>query len=441
MKFCYYTYLIKCVRRYHKMERKITAFLEKWKDDILRKPLILYGGRGVGKTYSAIDFGKKCYQNIAYFDTSNDRTLREILLTEKSIERLVEQLKRLNNIEINKKETLLIFDQVQDIELAKALKVFGKFKNDYHVILITSRKEDIPLYKGEEFQYKMLHRMDFEEFLWANHQHDLADFIRASYENKKSCPFHKVAMEYYHHYLMIGGLPQAVKCYIDSADPYQLSMVHQQIIDIHHKEIAVTSFLIDISRGIEVFDSIVYQLQKENKKFQYGLLGNGSRSKEYENAIEKLNANYLVHRSYKIKEVKKILSTAKEKDSFKLYYTDTGLLYTLLHQLYQYNFTNRSILTILYENDTATTLVEAGYSLYYYQSKGKAEVDFVVQTRAGAIVPIEVPKMSAKSKSLSLFLKTHTVKQAIRVTEKNFMVKNNVFYLPAYALFCLKELN
>ena len=163
-----------------------------------------------------------------------------------------------------------------------------------------------------------------------------------------------------------------------------------KIIDIYKKEVAINSTLIDIPRGLEVLDSLPEQLKKDNKKFQYGTMGTGKRAKEYDSAINYLVNNQLVYRSYKIKNVKSPLSGCKDKDSFKLYSVDTGMLYTMLHLNYKKMITDENIKETLYENMIAKSLVENDYSLFYYQSEGKAEVNFVVQNRMGQILPIEI---------------------------------------------------
>ena len=198
--------------------------------------------------------------------------------------------------------------------------------------------------------------------------------------------------------------------------------------------------MIDIPRGLEVLNSIPKQLQKENKKFQYGVLGYGKRAKEYESVIQYLVSNLLVNRSYKITTVKSPLSSCRELDSFKLYYHDDGLLSGRLHITKKQLLEDDELKYTLYENHIAHTLLEAGYSLYYYQSEGKAEVNFVIQNRMGKIIPIEIAtKKGSKVKSLSVFMKRYMVLDAYRITENNFSEKKEVHYLPVYAVFCLNE--
>ncbi len=435
-----YTIDRKIVRRLQFMERKITSFLQKWKKDLLRKPLLLYGSKQIGKTYSVLDFGTREYKNTVYFDTDNYRELLDVFTKEKTIDRIILNLSLLSGETIFPSDTLIILDNVNDNTIVKGIKLFGKEKNDYHIVMITSRRENLTTFKGEELQYKNMFKMDFEEFLWALEKRQLADYIRESYRTKEAMPFHAMAHEIYLDYLRVGGMPEAVLSYCNKENEAGISTVHQKVLDTYQKELSVTNTLIDITRSIEVLKSIPYQFLKENKKFQYGIIGTGKRSKEYDTAIDSITTNQLSYRSYKVTSIKSPLTSCRDKDSFKLYLNDTGLLYTMLHLNRKSLMMDANIRDILYENDLATSLVEAGYSLNYYQSEGKAEVSFIIQNRLGEIIPIELAsKNNAKSKSLSLFLSRFTVKEALRITEDNFKVKQTIYYIPVYATFCLKE--
>ena len=422
------------------MERKINKFLLKWKTDLIRKPLLIIGTRQVGKTYTALDFGKQNYQHIAYFNTDHNTLLRELLKKERSIEKLAEALSIISEVPVVKNETLLIFDNVTDEDIIKGIKLFGYDKNDYHVIAITSSRDSLLKFRGEEFQYKIMTEMDYEEFLWAIDEKEVAEKIRYAYDNYRSCSVHTKALDYFFDYLITGGLPEVVNAYANKCHYGYLDSIKERVFDINKSELLNSKNLIDIERGIEVMESIPKQLEKDNKKFQYGVLGYGRRAKEFENSINFLVTNQLVYRSYKIRVAKSPLSSCRELDSFKLYLPDDGLLSM------RYNLTkdrlrvDDNIKQALYENHIAHTLVEAGYSLYYYQSEGKAEVNFVIQNRMGKIIPIELAtKQGSKVKSLSVFMKKYIVTDAYRITENNFSSKKNVRYLPIYAIFCLNE--
>ena len=318
------------------------------------------------------------------------------------------------------------------------MKLFGSEHSKYHIIGITSNKERLSEFKGEELQFKGMTEMDFEEFLWAKDEKSLAELIKESFHKHKTCPFHKVALELFQEYLMTGGLPEVVVASLNGKTSHELDAIKQKIVDVYKKELLLNKVLIDIPRGSEVIDSIPEQLRKENKKFQYGLMGTGKRAKEYESTIKFLINNQLAYIIFKVKTIKSPLSSCREKDSFKLYLPDDGLLFSMLHLNYKQFITDEKIKETLYENHIAKTLVEAGYSLYYYQSEGKAEVNFVVQNRMGQIIPIEITtKTMSKSKSLSVFMKKFTVPQAYRITENNFSTKKDIRYIPVYAAFCI----
>ena len=422
------------------MERKIEAFFRKWQKDIIRKPLILYGPKQVGKTYSVLEFGKNEYKNVIYFNTENNKVLEELFKKEKSPEKLILNLSLISGETILPEDTLIILDNLLSIEVVRGMKLFGSSKSKYHIIGITSNRERLNEFKGEELQFKGMSEMDFEEFLWAHNEKNLAELIKESFEKHKTCPFHKVAMDLFQEYLISGGLPEVVASSIAGKSEYEIDSIKQKIVDVYKKEIALNKVLIDIPRGIEAFDSIPEQLQKENKKFQYGTMGTGKRAKEYESSINFLINNQILYRSFKIKAVKSPLSSCREKDSFKLYIPDDGLLVTMSHLNYKQIATDERIRETLYENHIAKTLVEAGYSLYYYQSDGKAEVNFVIQNRKGQIIPLEIAtRTQSKAKSLSVFMKKFTVPQAYRITENNFSTRKDVRYIPIYAVFCLNE--
>lgn len=422
------------------MERKIESFLQKWQKDIIRKPLIIYGAKQIGKTFTVLSFGKKEYKNVVYFNTENNQTLDELFIKEKSTEKIIINLSLIAGETILKEDTLIIFDNLLSNNIVKGLKLFGSEHSKYHIIAITSKKEKLSEFKGEELQFKSMYEMDFEEYLWAHDEKSLAELIKESFLKHKTNPFHKVALDQFQEYLITGGLPEVVIANLEGKSFYEIDAIKQKIIDIYKKEIAFNKSLIDIPRGLEVLDSVPQQLKKDNKKFQYGQMGTGKRAKEYENTINYLVANQLIYRSFKVKTVKSPLSSCKEKESFKLYIPDDGLLFSMLHLNYKQYLTDEKLKETLYENHIAKTLVEGEYALYYYQSDGKAEVNFIVQNRMGQIIPIEIAtKSMSKAKSLSVFMKKFTVTQAYRITENNFSTKKDVRYIPIYAIFCLNE--
>lgn len=423
------------------MERKMLKFLDHWQKDTNRKPLVVYGSKQVGKTYTVLEFGSKNYGNVVYIDGNNNNALLSLLKKENTIDGIINKLSEFTREKIVKDDTLIVIDNVNDVEIVNSIKTFGKFKNDYHIILITSLKDNLSKFKGVELQFKSMLPMDFEEYLVAIGKEDLVEFIKNSFKNNTKNPFHKVAIEYFNSYILTGGMPEVVSLSLRESNSLLNNSVFDKILDTYMKEISLQDNLIDIYRSQEVYDSVADQLKKSNKKFQYGLIKDGGRSKEYENSLTFLHNNGFIYKCYKLNDVKSPLSNYKDKDSFKVYMNDTGLLFKKM----KINNTifNESELAkfILYENSVAISLIDNGYTLMYYQSEGKAFVDFVIQTRTGNIIPIElVPFNKTKSKALSVFMNKYNIKDAIRITQDNFCIKNGVRYIPVYAAFCLGEL-
>lgn len=422
------------------MERKIYADLLKWKKDPNRKPLLIYGNKQIGKTYTAVEFGEREYKTVSYINSDNNLELLKIMQKERTIDKIIAKLSLLTGESILKNDTLIIIDNVIDDEIVKAVKKFGKEPNDYHIIMITSLKEKLLTFKGEELQYKYMFPMDFEEYLRAVGNIELIDFIKSSYRSNKPMPFHNIAMDYYEEFLITGGLPESVEANIRKETDLKIRLIHEKQLDTYKKEFLYLNNLIDITRCNEVLNILPYQLLKSNRKFQYGLMRTGGRSKDYEKALEFLSANGIAYKCYKISEVKPPLSKCKDPESFKLYLNDTGVLFMMMHLSKMKLFTDDNLKYILYENNLASAIISSGYNLYYYQSEGKAEVPFVVQTRAGKVIPIEiVNKNLSKAKSLSLFMSKFNITEAIRFTEDNFSIKKGIKYVPIYAAFCLKE--
>ena len=163
------------------MERKIDKFFLKWKKDIIRKPLILYGGRQIGKTFSTLQFGKNEYKNLIYINTENNNEIIELFNKEKVTEKIILKLSLISGETIFKDDTLIIFDNVLDNNIVKGLKLFGSEHSKYHIIAITSKREKLQEFKGEELQFKSMTELDFEEFLWAKGEKTLAELIRESF--------------------------------------------------------------------------------------------------------------------------------------------------------------------------------------------------------------------------------------------------------------------
>ena len=433
------------------MERKMLKKLQKWKDDKEKMPLIIYGARQVGKTYTILSFGKQYYKNVAYINFEDNTEIAKIFEKDLEIERIIKELQVKLGITILKEDTLLFFDEIQACERAlTSLKYFAENAPQYHVIAagsllgiaINRQKYSFPVGKVKMLT---LYPLDFEEFLWAFNQKDLANMIREAFTENKEFALHSLANEYYRLYLATGGMPRAVLEYREKQDMNFVTAVLKDINNSYIADMAKYANPTETTKIIAVYNIISAQLAKENKKFQYKLIKSGARAYEYETAINWLNASGIIIHCTKVKEGKLPLSAFIEPESFKIYMTDVGLLCNKFgiptNVVIVENENLNNFKGALAENYVCSSLVQCGLTPYYWESNGKAEVDFVVQDKKGNIIPIEVKSSNhTRSKSLNIFKKLYDIPYSIRISTKNFGLENEIKCIPLYSVFCLDTL-
>ena len=430
------------------MERKIQSKLLSWKESTHRKPLIIQGARQVGKTYSILNFGKSYYKNVVYFNFESNGELTSVFDRDLSPQRLLRELSALSGETIFEGDTLIIFDEIQACERAlTSLKYFNEEAPAYHLIaagsllgVATNReKHSFPVGK---VNILTLYPLDFEEFLWALDQHAAVILIRESFNTNTPSVLHLTFLDYYKKYLCIGGMPQVVKEYIET-DDYNFVMSSQKNInDAYIADMSKYATPSETLRIMSVYNSVPSQLAKENRKFQYSLIKTGARAALYETPLDWLKASGIVIICHKVNTGKLPLVAYLEPVSFKVYVSDTGLLCskfgltlsTMLSEVAGYNDIKGS----LAENYVATALISNGYNIFYWESQGKAEVDFVIQNSTGQIIPIEVKSSdNVRSKSLQQFVSRYNPAYSIRISTKNFGFENNIKSVPLYAVFCI----
>ena len=433
------------------MERKMSKKLLDWKNNKEKTPLILYGARQVGKTYTILSFGKENYKNVAYINFEDNAEISKIFEQNLEVERIIQELSVKLGITILEEDTLIFFDEIQACERAlTSLKYFAESKKKYHVvaagsllgIAINRQKYSFPVGKVKMLT---LYPLDFEEFLWALDKKDLANMIRQAFSEDKEFSLHSLANQYYRLYLAIGGMPRAILEYKEKQD---MDFVTANLKDINNSYIAdmakyATST--ETTKIMAVYNIISAQLAKENKKFQYKLIKSGARAYEYETAINWLNASGIINQCTKIKEGKLPLSAFIEPESFKIYMSDVGLLCDKFgiptNIVIVENDNMNDFKGALAENYVCNSLVQCGLKPYYWESNGKAEVDFVVQDKEGNIIPIEVKSsIHTRSKSLNVFKSLYKIPYSIRVSTKNFGFENDIKCIPLYSVFCLDKL-
>ena len=433
------------------MERKMSKQLLDWKNNKEKTPLILYGARQVGKTYTILSFGKENYKNVAYINFEDNTEISKIFEQDLEVERIIKELSVKLGITILEEDTLIFFDEIQACERAlTSLKYFAESKTKYNVvaagsllgIAINRQKYSFPVGKVKMLT---LYPLDFEEFLWALDKKDLADMIREAFEQDKEFSLHSLANEYYRLYLAIGGMPRAILEYKEKQDMDFVTAILKDINNSYIADMAKYANPTETTKIMAVYNIISAQLAKDNKKFQYKLIKSGARAYEYETAINWLNASGIINQCTKIKEGKLPLSAFIEPESFKIYMSDVGLLCNKFgiptNIVIVENDNMNDFKGALAENYVCNSLVQCGLKPYYWESNGKAKVDFVVQDKEGNIIPIEVKSsIHTRLKSLNVFKSLYKIPYSIRISTKNFGFENDIKCIPLYSVFCLDKL-
>ena len=431
------------------MYRKITAELNSWKSDPYRKPLIIQGARQVGKTYTALEFGRNNYENVAYFNFETSPSLSEIFSENISPQYLIPLLSHICGKSIVKEKTLIIFDEIQLCERAlTSLKYFCEEAPEYHIIVAGSllgvavnRSEfSFPVGKVD---IKTMYPMDMEEFLLAMRENELTDRIKKCFAENIPMPsvLHESAMQLYRQYLVTGGMPECVLQYSQTRDMILVRHTQSNILQSYLNDMSKYNNLNEIKKTRLAYDNITVQLSKKNTRFQYKLIKKGGRASEFENAIEWLCLSGIVSQVYKVEQIKKPLENYRDIDSFKIYISDMGLLGAkkeinpddILFMSEEINDFKGGMT----ENYVNIQLKINGYSTYYWESDRGAEIDFIIQ-RENHLIPVEVKSAdNTKAKSLKLYMQKFSPEYAVKISAKNFAFEDRIKTVPLYAVFCL----
>ena len=432
------------------MKRLIFDKLTEWKNSSSRKPLLIKGARQVGKTYALLEFGKNYYDNVVYLHfEGNTETLNKIFTPDLNPKRIIEEISAYAKKTIFPNKTLIIFDEIQACEQAlTSLKYFAEEAPEYHIVAagsllglaINRGKFSFPVGKVDMLT---MYPMSFEEFLIATNNDTLIEKIRSSFSSFTPLAdvYHNLALELYKKYLVVGGYPAVVRTYLETENFDSVRSVQADISDSYIADITKYATPNETIRSIAIFNALPSQLAKENTKFQYAVIKSNARAKDYELSLQWLKASGVVLENIKVTEGKLPLSVYEQIDSFKIYYSDVGLLCFKSGTLPQDILVNSSISDkargLLAENYIAEQLVAQGYRLNYWESGGKAELDFVIRQN-DSVVPVEVKSAdNVRAKSLKVFIDKYSPSYSIRISAKNFGFENGIKSVPLYAVFCL----
>lgn len=431
------------------MERLLISQLLKWKESHSRKPLVLEGARQVGKTWLLKEFGRKCFKDVCYINFEQSDVLGEVFAGDLSPQRIIEQLSIYNGKLIEPEQTLIIFDEVQEMPRAlTSLKYFCEEAPEY-VICCAGSLLGIALHEGTSFpvgktDFLHLYPLSFKEFLIANEEKMLVDYIDKG--NRNLGAFENRLTDYLKKYMIIGGMPAVVMEWLDSKDYNKVNRIQQELIAAYQKDFSKHAPNSMVEKIRYIWNSIPSQLAKENKKFVYGLVREGARAREYEDAIMWLCDAGEIIRTHNVSKPDIPISAYADLKSFKVFLLDVGLLRAMSRVSPKVILEGSRIfeefkgaLTEQYVCQELQNYSDTLETNYYWSSSATAEVDFLVSD-GWDVYPLEVKAgVTMNAKSLKLYREKYSPKWALRTSllayEKNESSKT--LNIPLYMLFAL----
>lgn len=437
------------------MLRKDYEKLLKWKNNTSRKPLLVLGVRQCGKTYLVKEFGSKEFENMAYINFDGNKGLQSIFDYDFDINRILDEI---GSVVLNKKiipgKTLLFLDEIQDCPRAiQSLKYFCENLPELHVIAagsllgIALKEQGISFPVGKVQRLEMF-PMSFEEFVIADGGEKYLNGMSKLPLGREISELYSVPMQkYLQNYYIVGGMPEAVKIWIQTHDYNQVEEIQNQILKDYADDFGKHTTPDTAIKIKLIWDAIPSQIAKDNNKFIFSHVKEGARAKDLEDALEWLVSAGLIYKLNLVQTPQLPLESMKDNTYFKIYMADVGLLRK------KSNVNYRTILNgdesfiqfkgAFSENYIMSELKCLGVSAYFWRTKADAEVDFISDYE-GVLFPIEVKSATnTKAKSLQLFCKRFSPKLAFKASLKNvgdnMMEETHIWNIPLYIFFKIKE--
>lgn len=418
--------------------------LKRWKESKNRKPLIIEGARQVGKTWLMKEFGKLYYSDTVYINFDSNSTMKELFDSDLNVERIILGLELYTGKKIDFNNTLLIFDEIQEVPKAlSSLKYFCENAPEYHIVCAGSLL-GIALHQGTSFpvgkvDFLKLYPLSFKEFLIATGNERFADLLdKQDYQMITS--FKQKYIDALKTYYFVGGMPEVVQNFVLNKDYNEVRSIQKRIFLAYEQDFSKHAPNEIVPKIRMLWNNIPSQLVKENKKFIYGLVREGARAKDYETAIMWLSDCGLVHKVSRINAPNNPLKVYEDLKSFKLFVVDIGLLSCMVgfHQqvLLEKNdlFVEfKGALTEQYVCQQLKTIEDLG--IYYYTNdRGSCEIEFIIDT-GKQIIPVEVKaEINLKAKSLKTYQEKFTPKLSIRTAMTDFKKEETLINLPLYSI-------
>ena len=424
------------------MKRLLIQEMIVWKNTKNRKPLIIQGARQVGKTWLMKEFGKQEFEQVVYLNFESSSRLNNLFSADFNIERIIAVIEIETNQKIIAETTLLIFDEIQEVDKGlTALKYFQEQAPQYYIVAAGSLL-GISLQKNNSFpvgkvDFMKLYPMSFMEFLDNGGQQRLVEQIK--YKNWELInSFHEQLIEQLRLYYFIGGMPEVVFNYLENKSLESVRALQQKICTGYENDFSKYAPNEIVPKIKMVWNSLISQLAKENRKFIYGQIKKGARAKDFEMAINWLVDAGLVLKVNRIEKPTMPLNAYADFDSFKLYFLDIGLLNAIGNLDQKIILESNSILTeykgALTEQFVCQQLKIKTEIYYWTAPNATAELDFIFQQH-NEVIPVEVKaEENLKSKSLKTFVEKFENKNAIRTSMSKFRTESWLTNVPLYAI-------
>ena len=439
--------------------RKIEVVLQSWLDDSTHKPLVVKGVRQCGKTSSVMDFATKHFKHVVYLDFHKHPDYKKFFTPNLEVDSIIMRITAaMPSVEVEAGKTCFVFDEIQDCPRARgSLKYFhldGRYDvmctgsllgvNGYKTPEERKEEEESPIPVGFE-EIVNMYPMDFEEWLWANGMKNIHfEYLRKclSSETPVEEALHDRFRELLHQYIVVGGMPEVVTTFLETKQIGKVLSVQRRIVDEYKSDMVKYALTTDKSRIRECFESIPAQLAREYKKFTYTVVRQGGRGRDYAGSLQWIEDAGIITRCYNLKITELPLDGNKDKEAFKVYMADIGLLVSMLEEGTQSSILEGNLLSYkgaVIENLVADILGKMGRKLYYFRKDSGLELDFVMRYQ-GECCPLECKATTGNAKSLQTVLKHpehYHVHHAIKSGDYNIGRNGPLLTIPLYMIFML----
>ncbi|MBC5668635.1 ATP-binding protein [Eubacterium sp. BX4] len=431
------------------MRRFALEKLKKWKDSESRKPLIIRGARQVGKTWLMKEFGRECFENVAYVNFDSNVRMKGVFEGQIDIERIILAIEIETGVTIERENTLLIFDEIQEVPRAlSSLKYFYENAPEYAIVAAGSllgvamhKKTSFPVGKVD---FMDLYPLNFQEFLCALGEERYVDILQGK-DTDMVNTFKDKYIDRLREYYYVGGMPEVVQTYVDTRNFKKVRELQKNLINYYQQDFSKHAEMNLVTRLNLVWSSIPMQLAKENKKYIYGQVREGARAKDFELAIQWLLDCGLIHKVQRINKPSLPLKAYMDLNAFKVFLLDIGLLIAMTDLDVKVILEGNKIFTefkgALTEQYVLQQLIsENGVMPYYYSAtNSQGEIDFVVQGKT-SVIPIEVKaEENLRAKSLKAFCDKYNPKFAVRTSMSDYRKQDWMTNIPLYNIDRIRD--